>query len=324
MANALDAPPSRGVADETAKPPFTAGGVPSVVPTSSPRNLPTPGSSGPTSHRAVDPPIIREEWRAWLSEFAGTGLLLFASIFVALSIFGPDSPVARVVPEVPVRQATAALLVGGVLVLLIVSPFGRSSGGHFNPAVTVTLSLLRGLPRRDVAAYILAQLSGSIVGVILARAVFGAVIADHAVDYGAIGPASGWSSSAVFAGEAISLGLLMIVVVAFLDHPKLMRWTPIAVGVGVATLIFVGGLTSGGSFNPARQFGPLLFAQRWASLWPYLLGPVAGGVALALAVGARGLKQPLSCNLCGAVRPSAGCDDARRSAPSSRPSTPPV
>ena len=101
-------------------------------------------------------------------------------------------------------MAIDGAVIGTVIGLLIISPAGRSSGGHFNPAVTVTLWLLRGLPGRDAAAYITAQLAGSLAGVLLGRALLGPVIAGPAVDYAAIGPTAGWVSGAVFAGEAVS------------------------------------------------------------------------------------------------------------------------
>jgi glycerol uptake facilitator-like aquaporin len=158
---------------------------------------------------------------------------------------------------------------------------------------------LRVLPGRDAIAYVAAQLAGSLAGVMLGRAVFGAIVANPPVGYAAIGPAAGWSSGAVFVGEAISLALLMAAVVAFLHRPALTRWTPAVIAVGVAVLIFAGGLTSGGSFNPARQLGPLLFAQRFSYLWAYLLDPLTGAVVLAVAVRALGLPHPLTCSLCG-------------------------
>ena len=241
----------------------------------------------------------RPHARAWLSEFAGTTILLFASVLVTRWLLGPHSALASAVPGLPGRMAIDGAVIGTVIGLLIISPIGRCSGGHFNPAVTVTLWLLRGLPGRDATAYIAAQLAGSLAGVMLGRAVLGTVIAGPAVDYAAIGPAPGWSSGAVFAGEAISLAVLMAFVVAFLDRPALMRWTPAVVAIGVAVLIFAGGLTSGGSFNPARQLGPLLFAERFSYLWAYLLGPLAGAVTLARWVRALGLPQPLTCDLCG-------------------------
>ena len=99
--------------------------------------------------------------------------------------------------------------------------------------------------------------------------------------------------------DTASLALLMAVVVAFLDRPALTRWTPAVVAVGVATLIFAGGLTSGGSFNPARQLGPLLFAGQFSYLGAYLLGPVVGALILVALVRAMGLPRPLTCDLCG-------------------------
>jgi glycerol uptake facilitator-like aquaporin len=241
----------------------------------------------------------RPHARAWFSEFAGTTILLFASVLVTRWVFGPQSALASAVPGLPGRMAVVGAAIGAVIGLLIISPLGRSSGGHFNPAVTVTFWLLRSLPGRDAIAYIAGQLAGSLAGVMLGRAVLGAVVANPAVDYAAIQPAAGWSGSAVFAGEAISLAALMAFVVAFLDRPALMRWTPAVVAAGVAVLIFAGELTSGGSFNPARQLGPLLFAGRFTYLWAYLLGPLAGALILVAAVRAAGLPRPLTCSLCG-------------------------
>jgi hypothetical protein len=62
------------------------------------------------------------------------------------------------------------VVTGAVIALLIISPLGRSSGGHFNPAVTVTMWLLRSIPGGDVGAYVGAQLAGSVVGVLAGRA----------------------------------------------------------------------------------------------------------------------------------------------------------
>ena len=98
--------------------------------------------------------------RAWLSEFAGTTILLFASALVARWLFGPHSALASAVSGMQGRMAITGAVIGAVVGLLIISPFGRSSGGHFNPAVTVTFWLLRALPGRDATAYVAAQLAG--------------------------------------------------------------------------------------------------------------------------------------------------------------------
>jgi glycerol uptake facilitator-like aquaporin len=246
-------------------------------------------------------PAKRMHVQAWLSEFAGATILLFASVLVARWLAGPDSRVSIAVPGVVGRAAIDGAIVGGVVGLLIVSPLGRISGGHFNPAVTVTMWLLRALPGQDAGSYIFAQLAGSLAGVMLARAALGDVVASAPVHYAAIQPAAGWSGGAVFAGEAISLAILMAVVLVVVDRPSLARWNSAVVAVGVAGLIFAGSLTSDGSFNPARQFGPLLLAGRLSYLWAYLLGPVVAAVILAVLINGLGLPRPLSCSLCPAL-----------------------
>jgi glycerol uptake facilitator-like aquaporin len=235
--------------------------------------------------------------RAWLSEFAGTALLLFASVLVTWWLFDPRSALAGAVPGLAGRKAIEGACIGLMIALLIISPLGRSSGGHFNPAVTVTLWLLRSLPGRDGAAYVAAQIVGSLVGLLLGWAALGSVMADREVDYAAIRPAAGWQAGAVFAGEAVSLAILMAAAVVFLARPALMRWTPLVTAAVVAVLILAGGLTTGGSFNPARQIGPLLLAGRFSYLWPYLLGPLVGAITVAALIQARGLRRPLTCSL---------------------------
>src|SRR5262250_1285231 len=119
--------------------------------------------------------------RAWLSEFAGTAILLFVSVLVTWWVFDPHSALAGAVPGLPGRKAIEGAVIGIVVGLLIISPLGRSSGGHFNPAVTVTFWLLRALPGRDAIAYSAAQLAGSLAGVALGWAVLGAAFANPPV-----------------------------------------------------------------------------------------------------------------------------------------------
>jgi glycerol uptake facilitator-like aquaporin len=236
--------------------------------------------------------------RAWANEFIGTTILLFAEVLLVRLLFGPGSAFARWVPGLPTRLVVIGPVTGALLTLLIVSPIGRSSGGHFNPAVTVTFWLVRGLPGRDAAAYVLAQLLGSVAGVLLGRAALGSVVAHPHVNYAVIQPAPGWSDVAVFIGEAVALIVLMAAVVLFLTRPALAHWTPAVVAVAVGVLIVVGGLTSGGCFNPARQLGPALFARQWRHLWAYLVGPVVGSVVVAALVRVAGPERPITCGLC--------------------------
>jgi glycerol uptake facilitator-like aquaporin len=84
------------------------------------------------------------------------------------------------------------------------------------------------------------------------------------------------------AGEATSLLLLMVVVLAVFGRPRLAAWLPAVVGTSVAVLIVAGGMTSGGSFNPARALGPALLSGDVPDGWPYVAGPLIGAACTAL------------------------------------------
>jgi glycerol uptake facilitator-like aquaporin len=114
--------------------------------------------------------------RAYISEFLGTTALLFTVVSAVRWLFGGDSALAHALPGLHLRIVVVGLAVGILLWLLIVSPLGRSSGGHFNPAVTLSFWLLGALPGEDVAPYAAAQALGSAAGTALGRLVWGAIV----------------------------------------------------------------------------------------------------------------------------------------------------
>jgi uncharacterized membrane protein YeaQ/YmgE (transglycosylase-associated protein family) len=64
-------------------------------------------------------------------------------------------------------------VVGLLLAGLILSPLGRASGGHLNPAISLAMSRLGVFPGRTVLLYWAAQLTGSLVGVLVAAVLAG-------------------------------------------------------------------------------------------------------------------------------------------------------
>lgn len=103
--------------------------------------------------------------RRVVAEAVGTGMLLAAVVgsgIMADRLSGGNQAIALLANTI----ATGAALVALILT------FGPISGGHFNPAVTLADASQGGLAWRDVLPYILAQLGGSIVGVLAAHAMF--------------------------------------------------------------------------------------------------------------------------------------------------------
>ncbi|MFD9130427.1 aquaporin, partial [Kitasatospora sp. NPDC059571] len=212
----------------------------------------------------------------WLSEFAATAVLLFAMVTLFRWLFAADSPLARAVPSADGRLLVDAVVSGAAVALLIRSPFGRRSGAHMNPAVSVAFALLGALPGRAAAGYVAAQVAGSLTGVAIGRLVWGPASGADPAAFAAIRPAAGVPLALVAASEAAAAVVLLAAVTFVAARPRWSRLLPAVAGVAVAGLIEAVGRWTGGSFNPARQFGPELLAGDGRLLPVFLLAPLAG------------------------------------------------
>ncbi|MGW8886124.1 MIP/aquaporin family protein [Streptomyces sp. NPDC055749] len=225
-------------------------------------------------------------------EFGLTALLLFLVVTAVRWLVGADSAIAVAVGP-SLAPAVLGLVTGGLLTAFMVSPPGRCSGCHLNPAVTVALWRLRVFPGRDVAPYAVAQLAGSLAGAWSAGALWGSAAAGDPVRHASVRPDPAWGDAAVLGAEAGVLVGVTVVLAVFLARPVWGRGLPYAVGVTTAVVISVLGPLSGGSANPARQFGPAVLAGDVGGLWVYLLGPVLGAVLGAgLVRGVRSRRWP--------------------------------
>lgn len=209
-------------------------------------------------------------------EFALTTVLLFLAVTVVRWLRDPGS--GLYIADLDAALAVIGVISGAILTGLILTPPGRRSGGHMNPAVTVALWLVDAFPGRSVVPYGIAQLAGSAAGTGLGRLAWGRAVSRQAVAHGAIRPAPTWGPAAVFLAEAGAMAGLILVVGYFLAHPPLTRLLPYVIGASVATVIALLGPLSGGSINPARQLGPAALSGRTTDLWIYLVVPVLGAV----------------------------------------------
>ncbi|MFG2508187.1 aquaporin [Streptomyces rubiginosohelvolus] len=219
-------------------------------------------------------------------EAALTALLLFLIVTAVRWLVGPDPGAAAA------RPAVLGAVVGTLLALFMVSPPGRCSGGHLNPAVTLALWRLGCFPGREVVPYAVAQLTGSVFGVWCAGLVWGPVTGRPPVRHASVRADPAWGDAAVLAAEAGVLAGSTLMLAALLASPGGRRVLPYAVGLTTALVIGVLGPLSGGSANPARQFGPALLAGDTGRLWVYVLGPALGAVLGAWLAGRTGLRRP--------------------------------
>lgn len=253
---------------------------------------------------------LREHWPEYLMEAFGLGaFMVSASVFAAL-LFLPGSPAAAL-PALA-RMALMGVAMGATAVAIFVSPWGKQSGAHINPAVTLTFLRLGKVRAPDAVFYVLAQVAGAVLGMAVARAALGSRLA--AVGYVATVPGEGGPFVALLAETLISF-LMMSAVLLVAPDPRLGRYTPYVAGTLVAVFITLEAPLSGMSMNPARTFGSAALAGAFPAFWVYVLGPLGGMLAAAevhvrarRAAGALCAKLdhggPQRCIFCGSGMPA--------------------
>jgi MIP family channel proteins len=196
---------------------------------------------------------------------AAEGLAAFALVFAGCG---------AVVANVRYDEALGAVgisLAFGLVIMVMVYATGHLSGAHINPAVTIAFTLSRHFPRRDAAAYVIAQLAGASAGALALLAVW----PDRPGDLGATVPSVGVGSALAY--EALLTAFLMFVIMAVATDTRAVgAAAAIAIGGTVGLDALFGGPVTGASMNPARSFGPALAAGTWNDFWLYVLGPVLG------------------------------------------------
>ena len=230
--------------------------------------------------RPAAPAVDALPWQLFLSELVGTGVLLLAGLSLVILAFGAGSPIAEVVPGVKLRQAIVGFLFGCVGLVITLSPVGAVSGAHINPAVTLAFLLLGKIRPRTALGYVVAQLSGGVLGCLplLAWGDMG-----RSISFGATVPGPGYSTLAVLGGEVATTFGLVASLCVFLSLRELRRFTPFMIPFLYAVMVPLEAAISGTSTNPARSFGPAVVSQNYAGWWIYWAGPFLGTTVAILA-----------------------------------------
>lgn len=201
---------------------------------------------------------LRPLWQRAGAEVLGTALLVF---------IGPGA--------IMLAERSGAFghlgvsLSFGAVVAVAVALFGPVSGAHINPAVTLALGLRGRVPSREVVPYLTAQLVGAALAVSALSVAIGSV-----AQFGATVPRV--PLVAAFAIEAAYTAVLGASVGLLHRGAVPTRWAALLLGTVVAVGAFVTGPYTGGSFNPARSFGPALASGVWTAHWLYWLAPTLG------------------------------------------------
>ena len=222
----------------------------------------------------------RRHWPEYLMEAAGLGSFMVSACVFSVLLFHPAAPALRAIPDPFVRRALIGIAMGLTAIGIIYSPWGKRSGAHLNPSVTLAFLRLGKVRAADALCYMAAQFAGGLAGVLLAALILGDALAVPAVHYAATTPGPSGIAAAFLAEFAISF-VLMSVVLRVSNAPRIARYTGLCAGALVAIYITVEAPLSGMSLNPARTFASALPAAEWTAIWIYFAAPLLGMLAAA-------------------------------------------
>ncbi|MGD0988972.1 MAG: MIP/aquaporin family protein [Candidatus Sulfotelmatobacter sp.] len=230
-----------------------------------------------------------------IAEFLGTFvLMLFGIGVVAMVVLFPSRD-----PGATVHGGYTNITLGwGLAVTMGIYLAGKISGGHLNPAVTLTLATFRGFPWRKVVPYSLAQTAGAFLAAALVYRNY--LPAFHQFDpqlektagVFTTFPAFPAQPQTGFLDQVIGTALLLLMVLAITDElnlPPGANLAPLMIGLVVVAIGMSFGGMHGYAINPARDFGPRLFtavagfknngltdgSRVW---WVPVFGPLLGGL----------------------------------------------
>jgi len=215
--------------------------------------------------------------KKYVAEFIGTFVLVFLGCGTAM-LTGPSI-------LNPGAYALTALAFGLVIVGMAYC-VGNISGCHINPAVSLGVLINGGMEFTDFVGYIISQCAGAVVGAAALKGIFSmGDVTDLTDSYGANG--LGGVNDSAGAGLIVEIILTFIFVMVILgvtsNKFKHGSFGGLIIGLSL-TLVHIFGIgLTGTSVNPARSFGPALFAGGDAlkDLWVFIVGPFVGAILAA-------------------------------------------
>ena len=215
-----------------------------------------------------------------LAEFFGTFWLVLGGCGSAV--------LAAAFPDVGIGLVGVSLAFG-LTVLTMAYAVGHVSGGHFNPAVSLGLTVAGRFAAKDLAPYIVAQVFGGIVaGGVLYVIASGQAGFDVAAGFASNGfgehSPGQYSLLAAFVTEIVMTAMFLVIILGATDGRAPAGFAPIAIGLALTLIHLISIPVTGTSVNPARSTGVAVYVGGWAvaQLWLFWLAPLVGGALGAL------------------------------------------
>jgi len=218
---------------------------------------------------------LRVHWPEYLMEAGLLGAFMVSACVFSVLYGFPQSPVRQAVSSDFLRNLLGGVSMGLTAIAIFYSPWGKQSGAHINPSVTLTFFRLGKIKFWDALFYIAAQFVGAVLGVLLVAQFLQRQLSDPTVRDAVTtpGPRGPWVA---FMAEFIIATGMMSAVLYFSNHHRLAKYTGLFASILVATYITFEAPFSGMSINPARSFGSAFPSGIWDHFGIYLTAPLLG------------------------------------------------
>lgn len=217
---------------------------------------------------------FKKNWRVYLIEAWALGMFMVSACVFVIIFEHPYFGMPVIFTSSFLRRMFIALAMGVTALILIYSEWGKQSGAHMNPAVTLANYQLYRICWQDAAWYIIAQFLGAAFFVFIFKWFASSLLAHPSVNYVATLPGEDGVLIA-FVAE-ILMAFTMFMVVSIISNTKLAKYTGYFAGALLVIFISFEAPLSGMSINPARSFGSAWPADIWDNFWLYIIAPIAG------------------------------------------------
>jgi aquaporin Z len=209
------------------------------------------------------------------AEFIGT---------LALVLIGCGSAVIANSPTITGGNNIGFLgisLAFGLTVTCLAYAVGGISGGHFNPAVTLSQVLLKNTTAMDGLYYVIAQIGGAFTGSALLLAILGT----NTGQFGANKIQEGFNPVSGFIGELVFSFLFIYVIIGVTSSYSHNKFAPLAIGLMLVLCHIILIPVTGTSVNPARSLAPAVFSggEYLNQVWIFIIAPLFGSSLAVLA-----------------------------------------
>ncbi len=110
---------------------------------------------------------LRHHWPEYLIEAAGLGIFMTSACVFTVLLMHPALPAGHWIADPLWKRAVLGIAMGFTAIALIYSPWGKRSGAHFNPSVTIAFFRLGKIAPGDAFFYIVSQFAGALMAVLL-------------------------------------------------------------------------------------------------------------------------------------------------------------